>query len=653
MHRTLVGKTVIVTIAILGVCMFVIMMAAQTLVRDMVQAKFERNSVSLSKMLANQVNTATRLKRGSMVEPVVASVVDESGLPINGFRITNVDGTEVFVSAVDEVSSAFLEQLAEPSFSMEVSQAVFGDYLVVQTPVFFGAGESRAYVGEMSVLWDMVPFQTALNRVISILAVVYLGGAAIVAIALAVTLFKVASRPLNGAIAAMNALADEKELPTLPTSKSTEIASILDALGVFKRMQDERAEFQRAEEESRQRAEVEREKHARAEKDAARQRQEDSAQKQKTSEEEEARSTKLIEQLTVVLDAATAGDFSKRLELSKDGGERDKVRQMVNSLLETTNDGLSATSAVLQKLADRNMTAKMHGDFKGAFLALQINANSTAKGLSSAITEIRSHASDLATNSTEVASNSTLLASQTEKTANTMNQTTESLSQLSSRIRETAERTSNVQRTAVKMTEEMGQSQSVVEQAVSTMTEIRENSTEMKSIVDLIDNVAFQTNLLALNAGVEAARAGDSGRGFAVVASEVRELAQRASNAAREISELISSNSNKVEIGSELIAKAGETIQELNATVLSVSSTVAEIATSTSEQANEVSGLNGALVDVGSQSQLNAAMLEETTAANSAMNSASTELAQLVGRFVVEGDDGGAPAAGDTYLKSA
>ena len=79
----------------------------------------------------------------------------------------------------------------------------------------------------------------------------------------------------------------------------------------------------------------------------------------------------------------------------------------------------------------------------------------------------------------------------------------------------------------------------------------------------MIDEIAFQTNLLALNAAVEAARAGEQGRGFAVVAAEVRNLAQRAAAAAKEIKGLIQDSVAQVEAGSELVNKAGETMGEI------------------------------------------------------------------------------------------
>ena len=77
----------------------------------------------------------------------------------------------------------------------------------------------------------------------------------------------------------------------------------------------------------------------------------------------------------------------------------------------------------------------------------------------------------------------------------------------------------------------------------------------------MIDEIARQTNLLALNAAVEAARAGEAGRGFAVVASEVRSLAQRSSQAAKDIKDLISNSSGQVQEGVELVNKAGAALR--------------------------------------------------------------------------------------------
>jgi hypothetical protein len=81
--------------------------------------------------------------------------------------------------------------------------------------------------------------------------------------------------------------------------------------------------------------------------------------------------------------------------------------------------------------------------------------------------------------------------------------------------------------------------------------------------IGVIDEIARQTNLLALNAAVEAARAGDAGRGFAVVASEVRSLAQRSSQAAKEIKDLITTSSGQVRTGVELVNRAGGSLGEI------------------------------------------------------------------------------------------
>jgi methyl-accepting chemotaxis protein len=131
----------------------------------------------------------------------------------------------------------------------------------------------------------------------------------------------------------------------------------------------------------------------------------------------------------------------------------------------------------------------------------------------------------------------------------------------------------------------------------------------------MIDEIAFQTNLLALNAAVEAARAGEAGRGFAVVAGEVRALAQRSSQASKDIKSLISNSSTQVKQGVELVNKAGATLGEIVISVKRVSDIVAEIAAANKEQSASVGEVQEAIGQIEQATQQNAALVEETTAA--------------------------------------
>jgi hypothetical protein len=133
-------------------------------------------------------------------------------------------------------------------------------------------------------------------------------------------------------------------------------------------------------------------------------------------------------------------------------------------------------------------------------------------------------------------------------------------------------------------------------------------------IIHLIEGVAFQTNILALNAAVEAARAGESGRGFAVVAAEVRSLAQRTSEAAREIRQLIEESGQRVSAGNAQSREARDRMAQAMQSVNRVGSLLAEIATAAHQQQTGISQVNEAVTHLDSMTQQNAAMVEQMAA---------------------------------------
>src|SRR5947208_349354 len=173
----------------------------------------------------------------------------------------------------------------------------------------------------------------------------------------------------------------------------------------------------------------------------------------------------------------------------------------------------------------------------------------------------------------------------------------------------------------------------VVAQAVQAMARIEQSSGKITDIISVIDEIARQTNLLALNAAVEAARAGEAGRGFAVVASEVRSLAQRSSQAAKDIKDLITNSSDQVQEGVELVNRAGASLTEIVESIKKVAEIVSDIAAASGEQSSGIDQVNAALNQMDEVTQQNSALVEENAAAAKALEQQSQAMDERVSFF--------------------
>ncbi|MHA6323962.1 methyl-accepting chemotaxis protein [Roseivivax sp. CAU 1753] len=294
---------------------------------------------------------------------------------------------------------------------------------------------------------------------------------------------------------------------------------------------------------------------------------------------------------------------------------------------------VDALGVGLRKLSDGDLTVTIPQAFPGQYEALRNDFNQTVKNLARAMRDIADSAENIRNESGDITNTADSLSRRTESTAATLEQTAAALDGLTGALKSAAAgaaRADSVVGEAHRKAEASGE---VVIQTVSAMDLIARSSAQITSIIRVIDDIAFQTNLLALNAGVEAARAGEAGRGFAVVASEVRALAQRSSDAAREINGLIADSGGQVKKGVELVGQTGQALQEIVTSVTEIAGLVSEIADSAQAQSLSLEEINQSVNDLDQSTQQNAARLEETTAASEALRNDAVSLVKTLSHF--------------------
>ena len=253
--------------------------------------------------------------------------------------------------------------------------------------------------------------------------------------------------------------------------------------------------------------------------------------------------------------------------------------------------------------------------------------------LQSLMADVQEQVNGVQVASREIAAANNDLSSRTEQTASSLEQTAAAMEQQTASVRQNADTAAQASQLANATTEVALQGGAAMNKVVSTMTVISESSRKIADIISVIEGIAFQTNILALNAAVEAARAGEQGRGFAVVASEVRSLAGRSAAAAKEIKSLIDDSVAKVNGGTQLVADAGETMNEVVAQVKQVSDLLAEITNASTEQSLGISQVGQAVSQLDQMTQQNAAMVEQSSAAAESLSEQAQRLKEAVQVF--------------------
>jgi methyl-accepting chemotaxis protein len=287
----------------------------------------------------------------------------------------------------------------------------------------------------------------------------------------------------------------------------------------------------------------------------------------------------------------------------------------------------------LGKMSEGDLTIRLDAGFTEAYRQIRDDFNLTIERLRETIESIVSSTREVTNASAEISTSTTDLSQRTEEQAASLEETSASMEEIASTVKKNAENAQQANQSTGKARDVADRGGEVVAQAVAAMAQIEASSGKIADIIGVIDEIARQTNLLALNAAVEAARAGDAGRGFAVVASEVRTLAQRSSQAAKDIKDLITNSSGKVQEGVDLVNKAGASLKEIVEAIKEVAGLVADIAGASSEQASGVAEINKALAQMDEATQQNSALVEENAATAKALEQQAKAMDERVAFF--------------------
>ncbi|SEA76967.1 methyl-accepting chemotaxis protein [Rubrimonas cliftonensis] len=345
---------------------------------------------------------------------------------------------------------------------------------------------------------------------------------------------------------------------------------------------------------------------------------------------------RLADRIGGVVDAAARGDYAARVCEAFDEPQLMRLATGVNAIVEGSSAFLDDLGATLQAMADGDLRRKVQGRYMGRLGEVAAAADSGIDHLAALVSQVHAAAEVGAGAVDKINDGARDLSSRAESQAASLEETAATMEEMAASVRSNAAALQEADRLAADVTARTQSGSGTVADAIASVNRIKQSSDKISGIIEMIESIAWQTNLLALNASVEAARAGEAGRGFAVVASEVRALAQRATDAAAEISGLVQTSASNVTEGIGMVEKTGAALDGISRAIVQLAERLASVSAAGSEQATGVDEINGSISQMDRITQENAALTDRFVSEASTLGERMAGLRKSVASFAFD-----------------
>ena len=338
------------------------------------------------------------------------------------------------------------------------------------------------------------------------------------------------------------------------------------------------------------------------------------------------------------LDAFARGDVTSPCPECHTNDEVEMINDSLMEMVEKLGSYIRDIDLVLSAIANGDLTVKPTADYKGDFVKIRDSLNHILSSLNRTMSAVERSASEVREGAGQLAEGSTALSQSAITQASAVEEITSTVIAIEEKTDANNVNVAKALQSANSATQQAQDGTRCMDDLMAAIAEIEQSSSEIKNIINVIDDIAFQTNILSLNAAIEAARAGEAGKGFAVVADEVRNLAAKSAEAAKQTGDLIGKSIESVNKGTDYANTASSALSDIVKAIDEVADVMKDISVASNEQKLAVEQISKGMDNVNASIHNTTATAEQSAAASEELSALSVSLSDEVGKFRISGE---------------